>query len=197
MDSEQHIGKTTHRGAAATAVLLENHRAFLGFLQRKVGDRTLAEDILQDAFVRTAGKVADVPDEALVPWFYTTLRNAVIDHWRKQGAAARGLESFARELDGAAEAPADVASEICACVSRLASDLKPEYADVLAAVDVAGMPVKAYAAQHGLTQTNASVRVHRARKALRERVVQSCGTCAEHGCLDCTCGSTGRRGTAL
>ncbi len=188
---------TTPHGAAATAVLLENHRAFLGFLQRKVGDRALAEDILQDAFVRTADKLAGVPDHALVPWFYATLRNAVVDHWRKQGAAARGLESFARELEGASEAPPDVATEICACVSRLAADLKPEYADVLAAVDVAGMPVKQYAAQHGLTQTNASVGVHRARKALRSRLMQSCGTCAEHGCLDCSCGATSRRSTPV
>ena len=35
---------------APVAVLLENHRAFLRYLERRVGDRTLAEDILQDAF---------------------------------------------------------------------------------------------------------------------------------------------------
>lgn len=197
MECGPHGDDLTARGAAATAVLLENHRAFLGFLQRKVGDRALAEDILQDAFVRTAGKVADVPGDALVPWFYATLRNAVVDHWRKQGTAARGLESFARELEGASEPPPDVATEICACVSRLAAGLKPEYADALAAIDVAGTPVKTYAAQHGLTQTNASVRVHRARKALRARLVQSCGTCAEHGCLDCSCGASNRRTAAL
>ena len=197
MDIAQPSDANADRSAAATALLLENHRAFLGFLQRKVGDRALAEDILQDAFVRTAGKVADVPGDALVAWFYTTLRHAVIDHWRKQNTATRGLESFARELDGTVEAPPDLVNEICACVSRLASGLKPEYADVLAAVDVAGIPVKDYAAQHGLTQTNASVRVHRARKALRQRLVKSCGTCAEHGCLDCSCGATSRRVTPL
>jgi RNA polymerase sigma factor (sigma-70 family) len=197
MAHDHNAQATEDRGAAATVVLLENHRAFLGFLQRKVGDRALAEDILQDAFVRTAGKVAAVPDDALVPWFYATLRNAVIDHWRKQGASARGLESFARELDGASEAPPDVANEICACVSRLAAGLKAEYADALASVDVGGMAVKDYAAQHGLTQTNASVRVHRARKALRARLMQSCGTCAEHGCLDCSCGATSRRHAPL
>jgi RNA polymerase sigma-70 factor (ECF subfamily) len=178
---------STDRNDAATAVLLENHRAFLRFLESKVGDRALAEDILQDAFVRTSGKLADVPDEALVPWFYRTLRNAVIDHWRKQGTRSRALEAFGRELDGAVDAPADVANEICGCVSRLAADLKPEYAEALAAIDVGGMAVKTWAEQHGLTQTNASVRVHRARQALKERVVRSCGTCAEHGCLNCTC----------
>jgi len=32
------------------------------------------------------------------------------------------------------------------------------------------------------------VRLHRARAALREKLVRSCRTCAEHGCLDCSCG---------
>jgi RNA polymerase sigma-70 factor (ECF subfamily) len=31
--------------------------------------------------------------------------------------------------------------------------------------------------------------VHRARKALRQQVEKACGTCAEHGCLDCHCKS--------
>jgi DNA-directed RNA polymerase specialized sigma24 family protein len=33
---------------APIVVLLENHRAFLRYLERRVGDRALAEDILQD-----------------------------------------------------------------------------------------------------------------------------------------------------
>jgi DNA-directed RNA polymerase specialized sigma24 family protein len=33
-------------------VSLENHRAFLSYLERRVGDRALAEDILQDAFAK-------------------------------------------------------------------------------------------------------------------------------------------------
>jgi hypothetical protein len=48
-----------------------------------------------------------------------------------------------------------------------------------------------FAAEAGITANNAGVRVFRAREALRKRVVRSCGTCAEHGCLDCTCGTSG------
>lgn len=179
------------RPDAATAVLLDNHRAFLSYLERKVGDRALAEDILQDAFVRTAGRVQEVPDEALVPWFYRTLRNAAIDHWRREGARSRALEAFGHELER--EAPVDdLEQAICACVSRLAGDLKPEYAEALLAVDVGGMAVKTFAEREGVTPTNASVRLHRARKALKARVTQSCGVCAEHGCLNCTCATTKR-----
>lgn len=80
-------------------------------------------------------------------------------------------------------------AEICACVTRLASTLKPEYAEALRAIDIQGTPVKAFAERHGLSPSNAGVRVFCARQALKTRVAQSCGTCAEHGCVNCTCQS--------
>ena len=46
---------------------------------------------------------------------------------------------------------------------------------------------KDYAQRKGLTAGNAAVRVFRAREALKRRVAESCGACAEHGCLNCTC----------
>jgi RNA polymerase sigma factor (sigma-70 family) len=174
--------------APALAVLLENHRAFLRYLEGRVGDRALAEDILQDAFARNLHRVEQVPDEAVIPWFYRTLRNATIDAHRRRGSSQRALESFAREMQDQDVPSPELTAEICACVGRLASTLKPEYADALRTIDVDGMAVKDFAARHGLSAGNAGVRVFRARDALRRRVVESCGTCAEHGCFNCTCG---------
>jgi RNA polymerase sigma factor (sigma-70 family) len=173
---------------APLATLLDNHRAFLRYLEGRVGDRALAEDILQEAFAKVIARPEQAPaDEAVIPWFYRSLRNAAVDQFRRRGAAARASEAFAREL-ATHDAPSqEVEAEICACVSRLAATLKPEYADALQAIEVAGMPVKAYAEQKGLSSSNAAVRVFRAREALKKRVMESCGVCAEHGCLDCTC----------
>lgn len=169
-------------------VLVENHRAFLRFLERRVGDRGLAEDLLQDAFTRNLDRLFDVPDEGLVPWFYRVLRNAAIDRHRRKGAEERALAAFTQEL-AAAQPANDLHREICACIGRLAKTLKPEYADVLQAVDVDDTPVKAFANATGLTASNAGVRLFRAREALRRQVAASCGTCAEHGCVDCSCGN--------
>jgi RNA polymerase sigma factor (sigma-70 family) len=173
---------------AQVATLLENHRAFLQYLERRVGDRALAEDILQDAFAKVVARPEQAPaDESVIPWFYRTLRNAAIDQFRRRGAADRAYEAFARELETHETPTDDMQAEICACVSRLAATLKPEYAEALAAIEVAGTPVKAFAEQKGLSSSSAGVRVFRAREALKKRVTESCGTCAEHGCLNCTC----------
>ena len=175
--------------SASAEVLVENHRAFLRFLERRTGSREAAEDILQDAFARNLERVDDVPEEALVPWFYRVLRNAAIDQSRRRGAQDRALAAFAAELATHKEAPpVDVRTEVCKCVIRLAGTLKPEYAEALKAVDLDDMPVKGFAEAFGLSPSNAGVRLMRARQALKRRLVRSCGTCADHGCLDCSCG---------
>ena len=173
---------------ASLAILLENHRAFLNYLERRVGDRALAEDILQDAFAKVLGRPDQAPDdEGVVPWFYRTLRNATVDQFRRRGSADRAVEAFAREIETQSAPDSELEAEICACVSRLAETLKPEYAEALQAIDVQGTPVKTFAEQHGLSASNAGVRVFRAREALKKRLAESCGTCAEHGCRNCTC----------
>lgn len=169
-------------------VLLANHRAFLQYLQRRVGDRALAEDLLQDAFARVVSRPEQVPgEEGVIPWFYRTLKNAAIDRFRRSSVADRALVEFARQLETHAVPDADLEREICACVGRLAKTLKPEYASALQAIEIDGVAVKAFAEREGLTPGNAAVRVFRARAALKRLVSESCGICAEHGCVDCTC----------
>lgn len=168
--------------------LVENHREFLRFLERRVGDRALAEDILQDAFVRGVGRVSTLNDEeSATAWFYRILRNSVTDHYRRKSSANRKLDAFAAELSQHAEPALETKQAVCQCVTRLAGTLKPEYRQALERVEVEGKSVKDYAAEVGISSNNAAVRVFRAREALRKQVARSCGTCADHGCLDCHC----------
>jgi RNA polymerase sigma factor (sigma-70 family) len=173
----------------AIQVLVDNHRRFLAFLERRVGSREDAEDILQEAFVRGLDKVQDVRDqESVIAWFYRLLRNAVVDYYRRRGAEGRALEWIAARSDEVVE-PLDESlfDDVCACLGSLMDTLKPEYAEVLRSVELEGLAVREYADRVGITPNNAGVRVHRAREALRRQVVRACGSCAEHGCLACSC----------
>ena len=165
--------------------LVANHREFLAFVQKRVGNAALAEEILQDAFVRSLDKLDSVRDTA-VGWFYRVLRNAIIDHHRRTAAAHRREEAFTREAEAGLDE--ELHGVVCKCVAQLADTLKPEYATALRRVEVDGVSVKDYADETGISSNNAGVRIFRAREALRKQVVRACGTCATHGCLDCTCG---------
>jgi len=169
-------------------VLVQNHREFLAFLERRVGSRALAEDILQDAFTRGLERVGELrSEESATAWFYRILRNAVVDHHRRQGSARRALESFGREIEQHVEPERELRDAICQCITRLSGTLKAEYRVALERIEVEGVAVKDFAAEQGISPSNAAVRVFRARDALRKQVVASCGTCAEHGCIECTC----------
>ncbi|MDP2313040.1 MAG: sigma-70 family RNA polymerase sigma factor [Pseudomonadota bacterium] len=189
-DTDDEVARPTDDRVAAA--LVENHRAFLAFLERRVGDRVVAEDILQAAFTRGLERAGTLRDEeAAVAWFYRSLRNAVVDHHRRSGSRSRALASFAEEVELDDAPDAELARVVCQCVIRLADTLKPDYALALRRIEVDGVPVKQFAEEAGITASNAGVRVFRAREALKKQVARSCGTCAEHGCLDCTCGAGG------
>jgi RNA polymerase sigma factor (sigma-70 family) len=168
--------------------LVTNHRQFLRFVERRVGNRAIAEEIVQEAFVRSLDRGDEIRESA-VGWFYRVLRNAVIDHQRRQAVANRRLDEFAAELETTGDGGPELANVVCACIGQLADTLKPEYADALRRIEVDQLPVKDYAEAVGISPSNAGVRIFRAREALRKQVARSCGTCAEHGCLDCTCGA--------
>lgn len=194
MATEMEMGETAEQPLEpdVVAALADGHRAFLGFLVKRVGRREVAEDLLQEAFARGLAKLPALEGaESAVAWFYRVLRNAVIDHHRRGGASERALSALAREMEQQVEPDLDTRNAVCRCVARLSDTLKPEYAQALRRVEVDGVPVQDFAAEAGITANNAGVRVFRAREALRKQVVRTCGTCAEHGCLDCTCGKPG------
>jgi len=173
---------------AAIQRLVDSHRQFLAFLQTRVESRVVAEDILQSAFVRGLERGAELRDEeSAVAWFYRVLRNAVIDHYRHRASTERALEGWARVFAAHEVPEAELKEEICQCVSGLLDTLKPDYRDALRIIDIEEGSLSDLAKQAGITSGNAAVRVHRAREALRKQVQIACGSCAEHGCLDCRC----------
>jgi RNA polymerase sigma factor (sigma-70 family) len=175
---------------AVVQVLVENHRRFLSFLERRVGSRDVAEDILQEAFVRGLARAGQLRDqESVVAWFYRSLRNAVTDHWRRSSVERRIFDDSGSDAPEPAADP-EMMQLLCECATALLETLKPEYAEALRRVELDGVSVKDFAREKDLTPNNASVRLFRARESLRKQVERSCGTCARHGCLDCVCGES-------
>jgi len=174
---------------AGLDALMANRRAFVSYVERRVGDRALAEELVQDAFVRGLDRGGELRDP-VVGWFYRVLHNAAVDHLRRRAVANRRLERFAAELATREGDAAEAVRVACGCVATLAGTLKAEYADALRSIEIDGMPVKDYAAARGISASNAGVRIFRAREALRRQVARACGTCAAHGCADCSCGAT-------
>lgn len=185
---------TPARTPEAIERLVASHARFLAFLERRVRSREVAEEILQEAFVRALGQADSLRDgESAIAWFYRVLRNALVDHHRRREAKQRALDAIAREpVEPEPALDRELMDTVCGCVSELLHTLKPEYAGALRAVELDEASVAQYAAREGLTSNNAGVRLHRARKALARALQDCCGTCATHGCLECSCAAPSR-----
>jgi RNA polymerase sigma-70 factor (ECF subfamily) len=181
----RHLAPDTR--AAVVDALVGAHRELLAFVERRVGNRAEAEDIVQSAVVTALEKGQSVRDpERVVAWIYQLLRHRITDTARRRHAEERALAHHAALADDSASAE-ELDDAVCRCVSRLIDTLKPEYADILRRTELEEKTPADVARELGLTPGNAAVRAHRAREALRREVVRSCRTCADHGCLDCTC----------
>lgn len=170
-----------------TGELAARHSRFLQFLRGRVGDPATAEDLLQAAYVKAIERGAQLREaESSVAWFYRILRNAIVDHYRQQAAQSRAMDEWAAEWNEAYEP--ELKAEVCACILEAVSALKPEYRAAIEQVDLGGQSVEAFAKAQRTTANNASVRLHRARKAVAKQITAICGTNAIHECIDCTCG---------
>ena len=173
----------------AISTLVDRRRRFLQFVVRRVKDYTIAEDILQAAYARAFNRQSSLrSNDSVTAWFYRILRNAIIDYYRRRDVEGRVLELLSPETDRPAE-PTTTAS-ICHCVHRALDRVKPAYGQVLREVDLAfEVPnaLKSYAERVGITAGNAAVRAHRARQAVKQQLLKSCGSCAQSGCLNCSC----------
>ena len=169
--------------------LFEHRARFLSFVRARVPDRAEAEDILQHAFTRVIERPEDVPGGHELPWFYRVLRNAVIDRHRRSEAEARGREGWERDPTRLPDTRPP--GRLCRCTLTALASLNPRYIRIIEAVDVQGRSVTEVAKAEGLTQGNAYVRLHRARRLLGERLRAICRTCAETACVDCHCKGSG------
>jgi RNA polymerase sigma factor (sigma-70 family) len=168
------------------ADLAEMHDRFLKFLRGRVGDPATAEDILQAAYVKAIQHGGELREaESSVAWFYRILRNAITDYYRRDAARCKAMDQLLANWTEDYEP--ELHAETCACIQEVIRDLKPEYRAAIEHVDLAGESVESFARARSTTPNNASVRLHRARKAVAKKLTAVCGTCATHKCIDCTC----------
>ncbi|MGH2599768.1 MAG: RNA polymerase sigma factor [Dehalococcoidia bacterium] len=174
--------------------LVRHRRRFLRFVERYVANRDDAEDILQAALATSLEKGGGLRrGESVLAWFYRLLRNAITDHHRRRSARQRAHACLPRNPVSEPGFDRRLERNVCTCVLAELEDLKPAYAEMLRRVEIEEQALAAVARELKITANAARVRLHRARRALRERLELTCRACADHGCLDCTCRPRDRR----
>ncbi|MBP7865487.1 MAG: RNA polymerase sigma factor [Acidobacteria bacterium] len=141
------------------------------FLVRLCGRRDLAEDLLQETWIRLACRAVDLrEDTCLGPWLFRVARNLYYSHLRSRNRDAGRLgEVFAFHWPSAAtRTPLEElsAGERGRRLERAVAALPLIYREMVLLVGVAGMSPSEAAAVAGLTPEAARKRLSRAREKL-------------------------------
>lgn len=174
--------------AATERALLDGRGTFMGFLVKRLGNRSEAEDVLQDFCIRVLDRKDQLRDaERMDAWLYAVLRSTLNDHYRKGTRRNRLASAAAREPEEwVADAPTQMA-RLCTCHGGLISQLRPTEAELIRRIDFGEEDRETVALDLGLSRNALGVRLHRARTALRDALIRHCGACCRDDRDDCFC----------
>ncbi len=147
-----------------------HERELRGWLQRRLGNPTDAEDMLQDLFLKAMrqGKgFCDIRNPRA--WLFEVARNALADRLRVARETVPLPDSLASPL-----AETEPVDGLATCLPSALAALSPEDREALTLCDLDGMPQEKFAQHLGLSLPAAKSRVQRARKRLRAQLTTAC-----------------------
>jgi RNA polymerase sigma-70 factor (ECF subfamily) len=150
------------------------HRRVYGLAVRLVGDRYEAEDVAQEAYLRMFRGLAGFREEArFETWMHRIVTNAAINQLRRRGRFGELLE------DEELEVPAPDRSQELAVsrdeLERVLAALPSGQRAVVVLKDVYGLSCREIGDELGIEEGAVKVRLHRARKRLREALSEEGG----------------------
>jgi RNA polymerase sigma factor (sigma-70 family) len=181
---------------AVRAALIESYDHLRNYLQKHFSAPVEAEEVLQAFVLRAIERSADIRDaDSVRGWLSRVLATTIADFHRQTSKSKRREVPFSAELNDrlAADQGTELDDAVCECLHMHLPLLKAEHAEVIRRIDLAGETREQVAAEMGLTMNNLTVRLHRARQALRKRLEKMCLACVEESFLDCRCGNTRSR----
>jgi RNA polymerase sigma-70 factor, ECF subfamily len=141
------------------------------FISSRINDKSDAEDILHDVFLKAHNNIDSLKDiSKLNGWIYSIARNTITDHYRTRKIAVNiddyDLEDETEEITALKKLEPSVRSLV-----RL---LPPAYREAIVLVDFKGMTQTSLAEKLGLSVSAAKSRVQRARKMLKDLFLECC-----------------------
>lgn len=146
--------------------------ALHGFIQSRVDDADIADDILQNVFLNIHTRIDSLKDASkLRPWIYQITRNAIIDHYRSQKAH---VELPATIMQAEKDNAETARQEIEGCMLPLIRNLPDTYREAVMLSEIEGSTHKQVAEKLGLSLPAAKSRVQRGRIMVKDMLNDCC-----------------------
>lgn len=142
------------------------------FIISKVKDESVANDILQEVFLRIHQNIDKLEDQSKVQsWIFQIARNAVTDYFRKASKSSQSNETFDQEEESK---DYSIFDEAVRDMVSMMNRMPPEYCEALCLTELEGLSQKEYAEKIGISYSGAKSRVQRARTILKDMLMDCC-----------------------
>jgi RNA polymerase sigma-70 factor (ECF subfamily) len=149
----------------------EYHDNLRRFIQMRVSDKSVADDVLQEVFVKIHSGLNTLKDDArLQSWLYQVTRNTIVDYYRSPRPTEELPENvyFSETEDG------KVLSELAHCMRPMIDVLPEPYRQAIILSEIEGLTQKQISERLGLSLSGAKSRVQRGRLKLKEMLLDCC-----------------------
>lgn len=148
------------------------HARLRAFILSRIPDGWVADDLLQDVFLKLHAGLASLNDETkLTSWLYQITRNAIADYHRAQRPTVELSDGLPHPDTGL---EADVTRELSHCLLPMIEQLPDGYREAIILSELEGHTQKEVAEIQGLSLSGAKSRVQRGRAKLREMLAACC-----------------------
>ncbi len=156
----------------------EHSPTLLRYLRRYVGDRTVADDLLQETLIRMARGLPDFAGRASVKtWAFSIATHVAVDYFRKPDRRLHIVEvNEAVDLADTDRITDEriVVDEMNSCIRRVIDSLPEDYRAALVLHDLEGLTAQQVAEICTCSLATTKIRIHRARNRLKEALQQQC-----------------------
>ncbi|MBL4707975.1 MAG: RNA polymerase sigma factor SigZ [Flavobacteriales bacterium] len=147
----------------------------LGFIKARVNDTNIAEDILQEVFIKIHLNVKSLQTkDRLASWVYQITRNTIIDYYRKKEPLKNAKQISMTFEKSLAEELNESNNDFSNCLKSHIEELPEKYQDALKKTSFGGISQKEYAQQMHISYSAAKSRIQRARQQLKDLFVACC-----------------------
>jgi RNA polymerase sigma-70 factor, ECF subfamily len=148
------------------------------YILSSVRDKWAADDLTQETFIRVQKNLTTLKDSSkLAPWIFRIAYNLCHDHFRSLKKISSNECELSEATDGFKEAMVQERleqHEMSLCVQGVMSLLPEPFQTVIGLSDMAELSHREIAEVLDTTVENVKVRLHRARKKLRELLQEKC-----------------------
>ena len=160
------------KGDCTNHIWKEYHDRLHSFILSRVNESSVADDILQDVFMRILSRIDSLKDcDKLQSWTYQITRNAIIDYYRSQKTTSE-LPSTLTAPDG--ESSNTASKDMDTCLLPMIHSLPDPYREAVLLSEIEGKTQKEVAEKQGLSLSGAKSRVQRGRTMLKKMMFGCC-----------------------